>query len=319
MSQFSALRRPPKITYVPVDNELRCLAAIPGTRDLMLAFDGPLARLSIDDGQLRRIGTTLTDRWDDEAQLSALVVTETHDLVAADLFQLWRATVVDDVLRAGAGTPTLSEICVAGSITVASDARGDVMAACTNDYLTSVVDGSASNVYDPDNRFWGVALTADGSLLANGRRDGTVELRDPATLAVLRTLTGLSASILSMSFSPSGRTLVAGDDVCGLCGWDVESGEPRPHEFGVKATGISWLPDESGFLVTGLTRMVGLFTPDLEFGDNLWFDNLNVRYFRGAALVDEHTLAIELEQSRRPEQRHPDIPESACVMILDFG
>jgi WD40 repeat protein len=167
-----------------------------------------------------------------------------------------------------------------------------------------------------------VALTADGSLLACGRGDGTVELRDPVSLDVQGTLAGLSACVLSLRFSPSARTLAAGDDVTGLCSWDLGSGRPlaaRSHELGVKATDISWLPDESGFLVTGLTRVVGLFTPDGEFGEHVWFDNLNVRYFQGAALVDERTLAVRLEESRRPEQRHPDVPESACVMIIDFG
>jgi hypothetical protein len=319
VSQFTALQRAPKVTYVPVVDDFRCLAAVPGARELILAFGGSLARLSVDDGRLQPIENTLTDRWGDPARLSGLVVTESHELVAADVSHLWRATVADGVLRAGAGTPTLSDCCTAGSMSVASDARGGVMAVCANDYLVRVVDGVARNVHEPDNHFWGVALTADGSLLACGRNDGTVELRDPVSLDVRRTLAGLGACILSLRFSPSGRTLVAGDDRTGLCSWDLESGRPRSHELGVKATDISWLPDESGFLVTGLTRVVGLFTPDEEFGEHVWFDNLNVRYFQGAALVDEHTLAVRLEESRRPEEQHPDVPEPACVMIIDFG
>lgn len=118
------------------------------------------------------------------------------------------------------------------------------------------------------------------------------------TLDVRRTLAGLSTCILSMSFSPSGRTLVAGDDRGGLCGWDLGSTGQRSYAMGVKAVDIAWLPDESGFLATGLTRMVGLFSPDEEIGQHLWFDNLNVRYLQGAA-------------SR--------FPESACVMVVDFG
>ncbi|GAB1639802.1 hypothetical protein KRMM14A1259_02250 [Krasilnikovia sp. MM14-A1259] len=107
---------------------------------------------------------------------------------------------------------------VAGvALQVAASRDGRVIAAAAVDDLLTAVGTTARHEPSGGNDFWGVAVAPDGAVLANGRDDGTVELRDPASLAVRRTLSGLTASVLAMSFSPDGRFLAASDDVWG-CG-----------------------------------------------------------------------------------------------------
>jgi hypothetical protein len=285
----------------------------------MVSLDADLARMSLDTGEMEPIEHTLTDRWADPAKACALTVTTEDEVVLATLDTVYRARLDSGAVHPVTRAPLRSEMCVAAFIQVAAGAGGSVFAAVAADYLVAVTGTNENHVHDAENRFWGVAMTADGSLLANGREDGTVELRDPATLEVRRALTGLSTCVLSMSFSPSDRILVAGDDLHGLCSWDLATGEMRRHDMPAKVVNIAWLPDESGFLATGLTRMLKSFAPDDADGELLIVDGLGTRYFQDAALVDERTLAISLEQSRAPERETAGAPESECVMVVDFG
>ena len=56
----------------------------------------------------------------------------------------------------------------------------------------------------------GVALSPDGKLLALASREGTVQLWDVANGNLLDSLKGHSSAVMSVIFSPDGRTLVSG-------------------------------------------------------------------------------------------------------------
>jgi len=68
-----------------------------------------------------------------------------------------------------------------------------------------------------------VAFSPDGKIVASGSGDGTIELREVATGALDRTLSG-QAGVWCIAFSPDGRTLAAGslDQTVEL--WDMATG-----------------------------------------------------------------------------------------------
>ena len=319
MSQFSALNRKPVIRYVPVDDGIRRVAAIPATRDVLVSFGTDLARVSI-DGALRPVENLVIDRWGDVATIGAVAVASVDDVVFATVTHVHRGRIVDDSLESRFSTPLTSEIVAGVALQVAVSDDGQTFAAVAADYLVSVVGTDAVQVHTDDNYFWGVALSTDGSVLANGRDDGTVELRDPATLELRRTLTGLTATVLSIGFSPDGHLLAAGDDLGQLYSWDLENGRQRQHDLQyAKAVNIAWLPDGSGFLGTGLTRMVGVFSADGSGDEIIAFEGLGARYLQDATLVNDHTLVAVLEDHRMGDPGKETAPPAACVMVVDLG
>ena len=68
----------------------------------------------------------------------------------------------------------------------------------------------------------GLAFAPDGSLLASGRRDGTVKLWGRRRGTLRRTLTGHTAEVYGLAFTPNSRSLLSGSDDGTLRLWDVE-------------------------------------------------------------------------------------------------
>ena len=120
---------------------------------------------------------------------------------------------------------------------------------------------------------WGLArlgLSPDGKVAATASRDGTVKLWDPGTGALIRTLDGKGDPILSIAFSPDGKTLVASNGtVRGDRGfarvWDVATGTSRrTHEIPSKVEHVTVSPD--GKLLVASTGKHGAQAFDLAEG-----------------------------------------------------
>jgi WD40 repeat protein len=74
---------------------------------------------------------------------------------------------------------------------------------------------------------WSLAFSPDGKLLAIAGEDKTSTLRDPATGAIFKTLTGHTDLVCGLAFSPDGATLVSAsyDKTARL--WDVAGGSEK--------------------------------------------------------------------------------------------
>src|SRR3546814_13639983 len=69
------------------------------------------------------------------------------------------------------------------------------------------------------------AISQDGSLLAMGRRDGTIQLIDTALRRpVGPSLRGHQGGIQDVAFAPDGRTLVSAGDDGAILEWPVADG-----------------------------------------------------------------------------------------------
>ena len=58
------------------------------------------------------------------------------------------------------------------------------------------------------NAVWSVSYSPNGTMLASGSEDGTIKLWDVATRQNIATIEGHMDDVITVSFSPDGRTLV---------------------------------------------------------------------------------------------------------------
>jgi WD40 repeat protein len=94
-------------------------------------------------------------------------------------------------------------------------------------------NGRALAVYDFDRMTWGepldrkpyvraAAFSPNGEVLAVARQDGSVEFRDPRTLAVRRAYQWKLGPLTAVAFAPDGLTCAAGGRRRRVVVWDVE-------------------------------------------------------------------------------------------------
>jgi hypothetical protein len=93
---------------------------------------------------------------------------------------------------------------------------------------------------------WSLAWSSDGTRLASGGQDGTVNIWDPATGAVLLTLSGNGKAVRSVAWSPDGRRLAAGGEDGIVRILDVAAGQVTLTFRGHGSNGVcavAWSPD----------------------------------------------------------------------------
>jgi cytochrome c/WD40 domain-containing protein/anaphase-promoting complex subunit 4 len=112
-----------------------------------------------------------------------------------------------------------------------------------------------------------LAYSPDGKLLAAGGYKA-VRLLDPATGAILHTLSGPSDQVLSVAWTADGKRLAAAGGISGafgeVCIWEAPaSGEwPRPKvlkDHGDTIYGIAWRPGAAEFATASLDKTVRIW------------------------------------------------------------
>ncbi|MCK4301024.1 MAG: hypothetical protein KAX80_15905, partial [Planctomycetes bacterium] len=116
-----------------------------------------------------------------------------------------------------------------------------------------------------------VAFSPDGGRLASGCDDGAVELWDPDSSQLLRTIEGSGAPVRSVAFSPDGRRLAsgAGDGTMRL--WSLPEGRALAALIAVTGEDISpgaWLTVTPEGYYDGTTDAARLIT--WRIGDQLY-------------------------------------------------
>jgi WD40 repeat protein len=100
----------------------------------------------------------------------------------------------------------------------------------------STLEGHTSGV-------WGVALSADGQLLASGSQDGTVRLWEANTGRLLATLEGHTSGVWAVALSADGRLLASGSADRTVRLWEANTGRLlatlEGHTSGVWAVALS--------------------------------------------------------------------------------
>ena len=81
-----------------------------------------------------------------------------------------------------------------------------------------------------------VSFNPDGSRLASGRRDGSIQLWDVATGQLLQTFRGHIDAISSVSFSPDGFSIASTSEDATVRLWDVATGQQKRLLAGYKGT-----------------------------------------------------------------------------------
>lgn len=284
-----------RTTLVPLETPLRRVVAL--GPDVFVSPDaGGLARVDLASGRLTPLAAPMKDRWGTPSVFSGLA-RRGSGLLLASIDDAWLAHVEGDALVEERGLMHKGEAS-AVAIGAACDDAGDVSVVAAYNMLVRVMPGlKRPKVKAGDDRFWAVAVSADGLRVANGRESGAVELRDPIDLAVVRTLEGLHTTPLALAFSPDGRWLVGSDDSTRSRIWDLTTGAVRDVEGLAKVVKLLWTPDSACFWAVSLTRHVALFdvtdtsTPTAE----VFPEGLDTRYLCDGALLPDGRVVCVVE------------------------
>jgi WD40 repeat protein len=159
----------------------------------------------------------------------------------------------------------------------ALSADGKLLAVGGNDgavYLLDLRTGKAvRRLVGPAEQASALAFSPDGKLLASGRdfdyprkhgQDNPIQLWDVATGRELRRLVGHKDTVLSLAFSPDGKTLASGaeryDGTLRL--WDVATGKERLSLKGHgEVRSVAFSPDGKEIATSGMDRTIRLWDP----------------------------------------------------------
>lgn len=281
------------------EKDVHALTVIPETRAIVAAKSGAQVAF-IDDTSRAQIRThDSVDRYGDPIELTALAALPANALLAANFNSARRYTIEAGRLVETHAWDLLSTSSTCSSVAVGADAAGRIKAAVAYDYLHLLRDdGTSVHVHEPENCFWGVTVAPDGRYVANGRVDGTVELRDPADLTIASTLSGLTSCVLALAFSPDGRYLAASDDSAQLLVWNLEANESVAIPGWTKLIALLWFSDSSGLVAVGLSRELYFHDLDTLREDpvSLALPEYSPSYVQHAILRDDETLLAFVEE-----------------------
>jgi WD40 repeat protein len=141
------------------------------------------------------------------------------------------------------------------------------------------VDGARLAAFREPGGVAGLAVSADGRLLATAGLDGVGRIRDLRTGRLLHRLAGHTEPLTSVAFTPDGKTLATASFDHDIRVWDVESGRQvyrlRAAHVAV-VSGVAFSPDGRWLVSAGPTRA------------GLWYAKSGV----AAASLRGHTLRL---------------------------
>lgn len=275
----------------PILSDVRVptVATWPGSRRFAVPHDREsltVGDLCADLGaEVRTIPHDVGDRLEDDFEPSLLRGLDHELLGAADL----RSVVL---FRSRDGTLTVVDTwSVPGErvwttgVDVACDGSGRFLILCGGDTVSRLLPGGTTVDRSLENRrFCCLGTPEDGAILATGRDDGQVEIRDPETLEVRRVFPAFESPTLALAVHPNGSRVAVSSDRAGLRVLDTETGQDVvPLSAWSKVVGLHWLP-EGRLLAVHLSRFLTIHEEGREV-HRVAFPELETAYIQGSAVL----------------------------------
>lgn len=180
--------------------------------------------------------------------------------------------------------------------------------------------GSTREIQEKGASIRSVALSPDASLVAVGKADGGIDLRDTVSGKLVERFSGGEGSVVSLAFSPGGRLLASGSEDATALAWHLGYG----HREKVRAWLDEWTKGAESRRASLLeTALADLGSPDPE----RWVPAREVLFRVGDPVIaailpkeaKELTEAAFAELVLRLDADAPDERSKAAEELVAFG
>ena len=263
------------------------VATLPGTQRVVLVGEAGTLLVGTTEGDFRRLPHGIEHMRGLPFEPAVLQGVSSNLVLAADISRAALLHIGEDQISVVRTWPTISESVYANQLSLDASADGRLMMLAARDHLIRLqADGSERHVRVASDDLWRVAVADDGGLIATGRASGHLELRDPRTLEVARTLQPTQAPYLALAFSRDGRQLAFSDDRWQAFVLDFGARDPTPLPALGKVIGLHYLSN-GHLVVVNLSRSVRIFSGTTLVRGWQLGDELGDSYIQGSAMMGD--------------------------------
>lgn len=166
---------------------------------------------------------------------------------------------------------------------------------------------------------YALGIFPNGKQIVIGGSNKGIKIIDSQSFEVIRTVE-TAAITISIAISPDGNTLLYGEDYKNIVSVNLENGETTNYTntFFSKPIYFAWLAESNRFIVSFLSKSLGIYSVGTASGTVIDLAEFPSRYFQYTSLVNPDIIAVCVENLRTKDVVE-SIPISSVVVLQSIS